>query len=68
MDCLVNQPVRSYHEFYENNIIYLSLLGLGSVNDILDMKLLEINEVKQVMRSEEMQKLRYNLLGVATND
>ena len=68
MDCLVNQPVRSYHEFYENNIIYLSLLGLGSVNDILDMKLLEINEVKQVMKSEEMQKLRYNLLGVATND
>ena len=68
MDCLVNQPVRSYHEFYENNIIYLSLLGLGSVNDILDMKLLEINEVKQVMRSEEMQKLRYNLLGVVTND
>lgn len=68
MDSLVNQPVRSYHSFYENSIIYLSLLGLGSVNDILNMKLLDIYEVKQVMKSDEMKKLRYNLLGIPTAD
>ena len=68
MDCLINQPVRSYHSFFENSIIYLSLLGLGSTNDILDMKLLEINEIKQIMRSDEMQKLRYNLIGISTKD
>jgi len=68
MDYLVNQPVRSFHEFYENSIVYLSLLGLGSINDILDMKMLDINEVKQIMRSEENQKLRFNLLGIPTNN
>ena len=68
MDCLVNLPQRSYHAFYENSIIYLSLLGLGSADDILNMKLLEINELKQIMKSDEMQKLRFNLLGIATKD
>lgn len=68
MDCLINLPQRSYHGFFENSIIYLSLLGLGSVDDILDMKLLEINEIKQIMRSDEMQKLRFNLLGIPTKD
>jgi hypothetical protein len=68
MDSLINQPVRSYHSFYENSIIYLSLLGLGSVDDILNLKMLEINELKQIMRSEEMQKTRFNLLGIPVKD
>lgn len=68
MDCLVNEPVRSYHSFFENNIIELSLLGLGSANDILNMKLLEIHELKQIMRSDDMLKHRYHLLGIPTND
>ncbi len=68
MDCLINQPERHYHNFFEESITYLSLLGLGSINDILDMKLLDIYETKQIMRSEEMQKLRFNLLGIPTKD
>ena len=68
MDCLINLPHRSYHSFFENSIVYLSLLGLGSTNDILNMKLLEINEIKKIMRSDDMQKLRYNLIGISTKD
>ena len=68
MDSLINKPERSYHSFYENTIAWLSFWGLGSANDILDMKLLEINELKQVMKNEEMQKTRLHLIGIPTND
>jgi hypothetical protein len=30
--------------------------------------LLEIEELKQVMRNEEMQKTRFNLMGIPTKD
>lgn len=66
MDSLINEPVRQYHAFFEDSVIYLSLLGLGSVDDILNMKMNEITEIKQIMRSDEMKKLRYNLLGIPT--
>ena len=68
MGCLVNLPNRSYHAFFENTIVYLSLLGLGSVDEILNLKLSEINTIKQVMKSEDMQKTRFNLLGIPTKD
>ena len=68
MDSLVNQPLRSYHDFYENSIAWLSFCGLGSAKDILDMKLLDIIELKQVMKNPETQKLRLNLLGIPTDD
>lgn len=68
MDSLINQPVRSYHNFFESNVVELSLLGLGSANDILNMKLLEIYELKQIMKNDDMIKYRFHLLGIPTND
>ena len=68
MDLLINQPIRSYHNFFESNVVELSLLGLGSANDILNMKLLEIYELKQIMKSDDMIKYRFHLLGIPTND
>lgn len=68
MDWLIDYKNRSYHDFYENYVVYLSLLGLGSAKEILDMSIIEITELKQIMRSEEMQKLRFNLLGIPTKD
>ena len=68
MDWLIDYKNRSYHDFYENCVVYLSLFGLGSAKEILDMSIIEITELKQIMRSEEMQKLRFNLLGIPTKD
>ena len=68
MDWLIDSRSRSIYSFYENTIVYLSLLGLGSPNEILDMSITEITNLKQIMQNEDMLKLRYNLLGVPTKD
>lgn len=68
MDWLINLEGRSYHNFFENGVIYLSLLGLGSVQEILNMSIVDIEECKQIMKKEEMQKLRLSLLGVPVKD
>ena len=67
MDLLIDLDNRSYHDFYES-IINLNLLGMGSVKDILDMSIVDIEEMKQIMRSDEMLKARYKLLGIPVKD
>lgn len=56
---------RSLDDFFRNMLIPLSLYGLGSVRELLDMKMFELKELKICMEAEDMQELYRNLHGLS---
>jgi hypothetical protein len=68
MDLLINSESRSLRSYFQNKIIPLSLYKLGSINDILSMKVWEIEEAASIMQEDDMIELYYNLQGIPTKD
>lgn len=55
MDYLIkSEPVDS---FFKNFVLPLSIYGLGSVNDILNLKYWEIQEIASCIKDESLQEL-----------
>lgn len=67
MDWLIDRKNRSLKNFYTNSIIPLSFYGLGSVKDILELKMYEIEELKGCLENEELIKLKLILSGASTS-
>ena len=54
----------SLDDFFINMVIPLSFYGLGSVNEILSMRLWEIHEMVACLKDENLTELYKNLKGL----
>ena len=68
MDFLISKNDRSLSDFYKNTIIYLSFYGLGSVKELLSMKMTDLIAFKRCLKDEDVKKLYYGMRGLSIDD
>lgn len=56
MDWLVGSNNRSLDEFYRDKIIPLTLFGFGSINELLELKVYELEEAAIMSNDKDFQK------------
>ena len=64
MGLLIDKKNRSLAHFYKDTLIPLSFYGLGSINDLLNMKIYEIKQLRYSINDKSIIKLHYDIIGI----
>lgn len=64
MDSLINRKNRSLRNFYDNYILPLSFFALGNADTLLNMKMYELEQLRNCMEDKDNRKFFYLTRGI----